>query len=154
MDTPVEDFFENLLINNKTVFHDSRTAGSLECQWNLLKDLHLLTGQLSDMSENSDDEDTMALSFKEVEDRLDDKLIQENVKLNTESDNVKMLKSYQSLLTDIKRSEADIFLWQVLVDKITDRPNPFADVETLAILFSENIEFKMIKKEVNTLYLF
>ena len=94
--------------------------------------------------------DNLDFSFNELESRINDKLIQETVRLNTEAENASMLKSYQSLLQEIKRPEADVFLWQVLADKITDRKNAFADVETLAVLFCEKIEFIMNKKEVSS----
>jgi hypothetical protein len=142
--TAKEDF-ELFLKNNKTVFHESRNASSLARQWNLLKDLGLLADQTEKQSE-----DTLAISFNDLEERLDDTLIRETVELNTESQSARTAKSYESLLHEIKRAEADIFLWQILADKITNRPNPFADVQTLAVLFSEKTEFKMSKKEVFT----
>lgn len=150
-DTQVEHLFENLLMNNRPVFHDSRTSYSLEDQWNLLKDLRLLSDRAGtrDKMEIKSGNDNLDFSFNELESRINDKLIQETVRLNTEAENASMLKSYQSLLQEIKRSEADVFLWQVLADKITDRKNAFADVETLAVLFCEKIEFIMNKKEVS-----
>lgn len=127
---------------NKLIFHESRTASSLECQWNLLKDMRLL----NDQDEKSDE--SLAISLNDLDDRLDDTLIRQNVELSTKTESAETLKSYDSLLHEIKRAEADVFLWQILVDKVTNRENPFADVQTLAVIFSEKIEFKMNKKEV------
>ena len=110
-------------MNNRPVFHDSRTSYSLEDQWNLLKDLRLLSDRAGtrDNMEIKSGNDNLDFSFNELESRINDKLIQETVRLNTEAENASMLKSYQSLLQEIKRPEADVFLWQVLADKITDR---------------------------------
>jgi hypothetical protein len=90
----------------------------------------------------------LEISFNELEERLNDKIIHEKVELASEAESTSMAKCYDSLMHQIKRAEADLFLWQLLVDKVIDRPNPFCEPDTLAVLFSENIEFKMNKKEV------
>jgi hypothetical protein len=83
-----------------------------------------------------------------------------------------MKQNYELILKQIKRAEADIFLWQILVDKVTGnfnfmkasthyfqcrilfcsisgKKNLFAEINTLAVIFCEYLEFKMQKKEVN-----
>ncbi len=63
-------------------FHDSRTPQSLKNQWNLLKELKLLKNQVNE------DEDELEISFNELEDRLDDKIIMEKVELNTQKEDI------------------------------------------------------------------
>lgn len=146
-DVETENFFENFLSKHRTLFYDARTSDQLEAQYNILKDLKLLVSQKSEeMSDNN--EETMEISFNNLENRLNDKIVEENIKLNTKYENDTMIKSYNSILHDIKRAEADIFLWQVLIDKVTDKPNPFAEVDTLAIMLCKKTEFKMKKKEI------
>lgn len=142
-----ESFFETFLTEHRTKFHESRTSDQLENQYKTLKDLKLLECQLDESISDNNDE-TMEISFNNLEDRLNDQVIAEAVTLNTADENDQMAKSYESLLHEIKRAEADVFLWQVLVDKVTDRPNPFAAVDTLAVLFSAKTEFVMNKKEM------
>lgn len=131
------------------MFYDSRVPIQIADQYNLLKDLNLLDDQKNDESNGEKvDCESLEISFNELEDKLNDKIIAENVELASETERASMAKCYDSLMHEIKRAEADLFLWQVLVDKVVDRPNPFAEADTLAILFCENIEFKMSKKEV------
>lgn len=145
INTDEEFFFDEFLKKNRTKFYDSRIPMQLKDQWCLLKDLQLLEDQ---KHKNCIDE-SLEISFNELEDRLNDKIIEETVDLNEPEENNAMINSYNILMREIKRSEADLFLWQVLLDKITDKPNPFGEVDTLALLFSEKIEFKMKKKEIS-----
>jgi hypothetical protein len=64
-----------------------------------------------------------------------------------------MKETYDGLLRQIKRSEADLFLWQSLVDKVTGNSNPFVDSDTLAVLFNENLTFPMKSREVRLIFL-
>lgn len=59
-----------------------------------------------------------------------------------------MKESYDKLVKEIKRAEADVFLWQVLADKVTGRANPFLSADTIAVLFSEQSEFIMKSREI------
>jgi len=59
-----------------------------------------------------------------------------------------MNTKYENLLNEIKRTEADVFLWQALADKVTGRSNPFIEMDTVAVLFCQEIEYKMKKREI------
>lgn len=139
------EFFKNFLLENKTKLYDSRSPESLETQWQLLKDLQLLTDQKTN---TVNDNDSLEITFNELEDRLNDEVILNNVEVNEPDEDSEMARSYSKVLHEIKRAEADLFLWQILVDKITKRENPFVEADTLAILFSEQIEYQMKKKQI------
>ena len=59
-----------------------------------------------------------------------------------------MNEKYNSIGNEIKKKEAELFLWQVLADKVTGRTNPFIEPDTIAVIFCEQIEFKMKKREI------
>lgn len=59
-----------------------------------------------------------------------------------------MNTKYDELLNEIKRTEADVFLWQALADKVTGRSNPFIEMDTIAVLFCQEVEYKMKKREI------
>lgn len=59
-----------------------------------------------------------------------------------------MKEQYDSISKEIKRTEADIFLWQALADKVTGRKNPFIEMDTIAVLFCEQTEFRMKSREI------
>lgn len=44
-----------------------------------------------------------------------------NVEINRQGEDRVMDQSYVSIMHEIKRAEADLFLWQILVDKITSK---------------------------------
>ena len=119
------EFFKNFLLENKTKLYDSRSPESLETQWQLLKDLQLLTDQKTN---TVNDNDSLEITFNELEDRLNDEVILNNVEVNEPDEDSEMARSYSKVLHEIKRAEADLFLWQILVDKITSKflkPNKY-----------------------------
>ena len=59
-----------------------------------------------------------------------------------------MNEKYNLITNEIKKKEAELFLWQVLADKVTGRANPFIEPDTVAVLFCEQTEFKMKKREI------
>jgi microspherule protein 1 len=151
-----EIFFDKLLIENKINFYQARTAVSLINQWSLFKKLNLLKDQLLmnqsdekiDMDNINLKKDMFSVNFEQIEASLDYKEIMEN--FNTSDDGLEeaMSKSYDLILAKIKRSEADLFLWQCLVDKVTCNENFFLDIDTLGVLFSENFTYKIATSQV------
>jgi hypothetical protein len=59
-----------------------------------------------------------------------------------------MKKAYNKVLSKVKKCEAELFLWQVFIDKITGERNPFLDIQTLAVVVFDDITFEMTKREV------
>ena len=55
---------------------------------------------------------------------------------------------YEEVVKQIQRSEAELFLWQILIDKITGASNPFLDLNTFAVLFFGEQSFAMKKLEI------
>lgn len=55
---------------------------------------------------------------------------------------------YNLLVNEIKKKESEIFLWQVLADKVSGYHNNFIETDTYAMLFCEQSEFKMKKREI------
>lgn len=152
--TPIqcENFFENLLIENRIYFHESRTSQALQKQFETFKKLNLLKDQVTEES-NSDHESqhrtkpSLIVNFDRIETSLDDVKIYENVDIS-DTIELEMSQSYDLLLSQIKRAEADLFLWQGLADKVTGSCNPFVEPDTLAVLFSEGFSYSMKKREI------
>jgi len=153
-------FFEKILMENKIHFYDARTAASLKKQWKLFKKLNLLKDQVTHNQEKFNDnegldaeslnlkKDLFNVNYSQIEASLDDKEIMENIELDDDLEEG-MTNSYNLILGNIKRSEADLFLWQCLVDKVTCNENMFLDIDTLAVLFSEKFTFKIKSSQVN-----
>ena len=76
-------YFENLLSENKHLFHESRTSIILQNQWELLKELQLLKDQTKDLVET---DNSFQITFGELVDRLDDDKIIGHVFPNDEHD--------------------------------------------------------------------
>jgi hypothetical protein len=60
-------------------------------------------------------------------------------------------ENYLNLLNEIKHLEGELYLWQVLVDKIINKKNPFENIECLAIIEfnnNNNLKYIMNKREL------
>lgn len=79
---------------------------------------------------------------------MDDNIINENVELDENLER-SMSECYTDLLSQIKRREAELFLWQILIDKITGNANPFMNMNTFAVMFFGEKIFSMNKQEVS-----
>jgi hypothetical protein len=154
------DFFEKLLIENKIYFYEARTPNSLKKQWNLFKKLNLLKDQVMsqckpnasieeiiDLKNLNFKKDMFNVNYSQIEASLDDREIMENIEVDDELEKA-MSESYNLILGKIKRSEADLFLWQTLVDKVSCTENPFLDIDTLAVIFNEKFTYKVKNTEV------
>ena len=91
--------------------------------------------------------DAFNVNYSQIEASLDDKEIMENIELDDDLETA-MTDSYNLILSNIKRSEADLFLWQCLVDKVTCNESIFLDIDTLGVLFNEKFTFKIKSNEV------
>jgi hypothetical protein len=153
-------FFEKILSENKIHFYESRTPGALMNQWKILKKLNLLKDQVIpqnqekltdneslDMENLNYKKDAFNVNYTQIEASLDDKEIMENIEIDDDLETA-MADSYNLILSKIKRSEADLFLWQCLVDKVTCNENIFLDIDTLGVLFNEKFTFKIKSNEV------
>ena len=155
------EFFEKILMEKKVYFYEARTPASLKKQWNLFKKLNLLkdqvmsqcksssdsTGENPDLSNLNFKKDMFNVNYSQIEASLDDKEIMENVEVDNELEKA-MTESYNVILGKIKRSEADLFLWQCLVDKVTCNENPFLDNDTLAVVFNDKFTYKIKKSQI------
>lgn len=151
--TPTKDYFENLLIDYRVCFHEARTAECLMSQYLMLKDLNLLKNQLieeheklqTDSNKSSLTSRLFKSSFEKAENELNDsKSTREAVQT---SDSDKALQ-YNRLENQIKRAEADLFLWQILVDKVSGSNSLFNDNQTVAVFFNEKFTYSMKKREI------
>ncbi len=70
------------MLEQRCIFHESRTPQALSKQWHLIKELNLLAEK--DQDADDDHIDSLNISFNELEDTLDDKVIMENVELNSQ----------------------------------------------------------------------
>ena len=153
-------FFEKILMENKINFYESRTPESLKKQWKTFKKLNLLKDQVTQNQEKFNDnenldveslnlkKDAFSVNYCQIEASLDDKEIMESIELDEDLETA-MTDSYNLILGNIKRSEADLFLWQCLVDKVTCNENIFLDIDTLGAIFSEKFTFKIKSSQVN-----
>ena len=60
-----------------------------------------------------------------------------------------MCRNYKKLLNQIKRAEAELYLWQVLADHATKSENAFEDVECLAVLECDNFKYLMKSRDIS-----
>lgn len=142
-------FFDNLLLENKLNLSATRTANELRMRYDLFKKLHLLEDQVKEHFQQSDGLNSIAQSrFEQVEQMLDDKEIRDKVNLNYALER-EMVECYESLEEQIKRAEVDLFLWQILIDKVTGLDeNPFSEMDTFAVLVHEDFFYKIKKRQV------
>jgi hypothetical protein len=143
------NFFETMLLENKLNLSTTRTANELRKRYDLFKKLHLLEDQVKEHFQQSDGLCSISqLKFEQVEQMLDDKEIRDKVNLNDTLEK-EMTECYETLEEHIKRAEVDLFLWQILIDKVTGlEENPFGEIDTLAALVHENFLYKMKKRQV------
>lgn len=148
---PSLDEFGNILVENRVNFYESRNASTLKQQWlqlnhfRLLNDQHAIDGEDSDAAAATS---KLVRTFEDNERTLEDIEIMNNVNLNDEIEEV-MCQNYKKIINQIKRSEAELYLWQVLVDKATKKENDFENIECLAILESENFKYIMKSREIS-----
>ncbi len=143
-------FFENLLLEHKLNLSTTRTANELRMRYELFKKLHLLEDQVKEHFKQSDGLNSIAQSrFEQVEQTLDDNEIRDKVNVSDALER-EMAECYESLEEQIKRAEVDLFLWQILIDKVTGlEENPFSEIDTLAVLVHEDFLYKMKNRKVS-----
>ena len=76
---PTGNDLNDLLQNNREIFHQSRNVDSLKQHWQFLRELRLLVDQ-----QNETTIDDISESFEEKERKMNDKEIIQNVNLNVE----------------------------------------------------------------------
>ncbi|CAF0757947.1 unnamed protein product [Brachionus calyciflorus] len=152
---PTNEFFEDFLLKHRVHFHSARTVNCLRKQFLTLKKLNLLKDQI--INENSEYfdgeiefEDTAEQldNFERIEKGLEDEQINTEIELD-EKNEKDMSETYEALLENIRKAEADLFLWQSLIDKLNGVSNPFEDPSCLAVIFSENFNYTMSKREIS-----
>ncbi len=159
-------FFENLLIEHRINFHETRTSDSLMREFGLFKKLNLVKDQMiikikqhdeqinhNDMNKQRQASLTILnkKSISELEQELDDEKIDQHIELSEECE-TEMQNEFNNVLRDIKHAEADLFLWQIMCNQIENVQNHFLkknESNTLALLFNEHFTYSMQKRQVS-----
>ncbi|XP_071941991.1 microspherule protein 1-like [Antedon mediterranea] len=141
MSQPTVDIFQNLLNDNPTVFHPTRTAKILQTHWLLMKQYHLLPDQSVQPMPKGDH----VLNFSDAEDMLTD------ANLKNPSDEVveqELTIADRRQKREIRHLENEIAKWQVLVDHVTGLNSVDFDNQTLAVLRGRLVRYLMRSKEI------
>ncbi|RNA30299.1 microspherule 1 [Brachionus plicatilis] len=143
-----KEFFDDFLLKNRQFFHPSRTKNDLMKQYSIFKKLNLLKDQI--VVENLDfvDNSNEIVNFEKMEAALNDEDIDQNFHLDEHLEN-DLNEAYDSLIDNIKKAEAELFLWQGIIDKINGTENPFENPDCLAVVYSEHFSYTMSKPEAN-----
>lgn len=101
-------------------FHESRSVECLKKQYEKLKSLELLKNQIIErncLTERGKNHVT-GKSFEKVEENISCKGVSRTL---VGEKSYQEILSYDTLKKHIKRAEADLFLWQLLIDKISGK---------------------------------
>jgi len=133
--------FEDLLANHPNVFHRGRTAKALQNHWMAMKMYHLLPDQTVQPLPKGDH----VLNFSDAEDAIEDSDLQEPADDALEHE---LSVSDRRQKKEIRRLEAELPRWQVLVDAVTGVSPPEFDNQTLAVLRGRLVRYLMRSREI------
>jgi len=138
-------YFDKLLSSHASVFHPSRSGRSLMIHWQYLKQYSLLPDQTVQPLPRPDTAQHI-LNFHDGEDQvLDSDLLEPpDVKLNNE-----MMLVDRVAKREIRRLEAEVGKWQIVVEQVTGQPTADFDNQTLAVLRGRLVRYLMRSREIS-----
>jgi len=139
--SPTTPVFQDLLSKHPDVFHQGRTAKALQNHWMAMKMYHLLPDQTVQPLPKGDH----VLNFSDAEDAIDDAELQEPADDALEHE---LSVSDRRQKKEIRRLEAELPRWQVLVDSVTGISPPEFDNQTLAVLRGRLVRYLMRSREI------
>ena len=122
--------FEKLLSSKTGVFHPSRTGRTLFTHWQYLK-FHSLLPEQTVRPMPKPDSGQQILDFLDGEELLLDSDLQEQEDTNL---NKELMGAERNAKHEIRRMEAEVAKWQVLVDQVSGSTTSEFDNQTLAVL--------------------
>ncbi|KAL7632534.1 UNVERIFIED_CONTAM: hypothetical protein RMT77_017151 [Armadillidium vulgare] len=138
---PTLQIFENLLLENPSIFYSARTGKALFTHWQLLKQYHLLPDQTVDPVSKLDD----ITSFTDTEDQIQDsELYEKSEELLDHELNI----CARGVKKEIKLVEEQVSRWQVVVDSVMGISPQDFDNQTLAVLRGRLVRYLMRSKEI------
>jgi len=138
---PGVDKFKEMLDQNPHIFHQGRTAKSLQNHWLSMKMYHLLPDQIAQPLPKGEN----VLNFSDAEDGIDDNELQDAGDDVLEQE---LSISDRRQKKEIRVLEAELPRWQVLVDAVTGASTPEFDNQTLAVLRGRLVRYLMRSREI------
>jgi len=136
--------FESLLASCAAVFHPTRTARALLTHWQYMKQYSLLPDQAVQPLPKQENAQHI-LNFHDGEEQVIDSELMDppDLKLNSELAIVdRMAKK------EIRRLEAEVGKWSIVVEQVTGQPSPDFDNQTLAVLRGRLVRYLMRSREI------
>jgi len=137
--------FENLLSSQASVFHSARTAKDLQIHWQYMKQYSLLPDQAVQPLPKQENAQHI-LNFHDGEEQVidSDLLDPPDLKLNNELSIVDRMAK-----REIRRLEAEVSKWAIVVEQVTGQPSPDFDNQTLAVLRGRLVRYLMRSREIS-----
>ena len=136
--------FEKLLCAQPGTFHPSRSARALLSHWQYMKQYSLLPDQTVQPLPRPDTAQHI-LNFHDGEDQVQDAELQDppDTRLNTE-----LMVVDRVAKREIRRLEAEVSKWQIVVEQVTGQPTADFDNQTLAVLRGRLVRYLMRSREI------
>lgn len=142
-ETPTEEYFQELLNKNATIFFHARTPKSLLTHWELMRQYMLLSDQVIPPITSPDG----MLSFSDYEDTVNDAEILNEVR--DDALELEMALADRRNKKEIRTLENELQRWSVLLDSVTGYGiSPEFDAQTLAILRGRAVRYLMRSREI------
>ena len=137
--------FERLLASQPTVFHPSRGARALLTHWQYMRQYSLLPDQTVQPLPRPETGQHI-LNFYDGEDQVVDSELLDapDTQLNTE-----MMVVDRVAKREIRRLEAEVSKWQIVVEQVTGQNAADFDNQTLAVLRGRQVRYLMRSREIS-----
>jgi len=137
--------FDKLLSSQAVVFHPTRTGRSLLVHWQYMKQYSLLPDQTVQPLPKPESAQHI-LNFHDWEEQVVDQELMDppDVKLNNE-----LASADRMAKREIRRLEAEVGKWQIVVEQVTGQATPDFDNQTLAVLRGRLVRYLMRSREIS-----
>lgn len=137
--------FEQLLADQAAIFHPSRSAKDLVTHWHYMKQYTLLPDQTVQPLPRPESGQHI-LNFHDGEEQLVDSELMEpqDSQLDSELGLVDRMAK-----REIRRIEAEVAKWQIVVEQVTGQATPDFDNQTLAVLRGRLVRYLMRSREIS-----
>ena len=136
--------FDSLRSSQPAVFHPTRTGRALLTHWQYMKQYSLLPDQAVQPLPKQESGQHI-LNFHDGEEQVVDSELMDppDVKLNNELDIADRMAK-----REIRRLEAEVGKWSIVVEQVTGQPSPDFDNQTLAVLRGRLVRYLMRSREI------
>jgi len=138
------NIFEKVLSSQPGIFHPTRTARALLTHWQYMKQYSLLSDQAVQPLPKQENSQHI-LNFHDGEEQVVDSELMDppDLKLNNELDIADRMAK-----REIRRLEAEVGKWAIVVEQVTGQPSPDFDNQTLAVLRGRLVRYLMRSREI------